>query len=175
MEAQNILHDLALKALELKVLNYDNHKIKHQEMTQQFDQELKLLSANLKEKDEQIEQLRNKNSTLELEKNNLSTSLSDKQLHIEKLEDQLRDTLTKVVEARGDGKKSAQELNDLQKAQIKLQNQLAKTERELSRTKISAKALKQSEKMTTSAKQRISLFTFSSMGMFLLLFVTPVF
>ena len=42
MEAQNILHDLALKALERKVLNYDNHKIKHQEMTQQFDQELKL-------------------------------------------------------------------------------------------------------------------------------------
>ena len=147
MEAQNILHDLALKALERKVLNYDNHKIKHQEMTQQFDQELKLLSANHKEKDEQIEQLRNKNSTLELEKNNLSTLLSDKQLHIEKLEDQIRDTLTKVVEARRDGKKSAQELNDLQRAQIKLQNQLAKTERELSRTKISAKALEQ-ENMT---------------------------
>ena len=115
LHRQKELHDLALKALEQKLLHSDHYKLKHEELEKLFNHEITNLSKEHKAKNDEIESLKKLVGVLEGEKKDLaSLSAGDKE-HIMKLEEQVRDTMKKVKDARAHAKQKAVECGSLRK------------------------------------------------------------
>ena len=79
---------------------------------------------------------------LEREKKDLASLNAGDKEHIKKLEDQVRDTMKKVKDARAHANQKVVECGSLRNTQVELQQQLSKLERQLSSDKVVAESLK---------------------------------
>ena len=91
LHRQKELHDLALKALEQKLLHSDHYKLKHEELEKMFNHEITILSKEHKAKKDEIESLKKLVDVLEGEKKDLASLSDGDKEHILKLEEQVRD------------------------------------------------------------------------------------